>query len=121
MTGGTTALRCLLAATLVLGGCATVDANGHDRSRWFVGIVRVVLPDTQGKVAAINVKSLGAGWDSGPFLGWKAGNWIITNPADCQLLVVIRSPAQAENAAKVLQSLKGQQPCIVDYTRSLHL
>lgn len=110
----------MLALTLALGGCATVNASESGRSLWFVGVVRVVLPDKAGKLAAVDVKSLGMGWDSGPFLGWKAGNWIIADPGDCQLLIVIRSPAQAENAAKVLQSLGGQQPCIVDYTRSLH-
>ena len=110
----------MLALAAMLGGCATVNADGRGRSLWFVGLVRVILPDTQGKLAAADVKTLGAGWESGPFLGWKAGDWIIADPADCQLLIVIRSPAQAENAAKVLQSLGGQQPCIVDYTHSLH-
>lgn len=86
---------------------------------WFLGLVRVVVPERQGKLAAVDVKALGAGWDKGPFLGWQAGNWIVADPADCQLLVVIRSPAQAENAAKVLQSLRGQNACIADYTHSL--
>jgi len=110
--------------TLALGGCATVNANEHGndkgRSLWFVGLVRVVLPDARGKLAAVDVKALGAGWDQGPYLGWKAGNWVVADPAGCQLLIVIRSPAQAENAARVLQSLGEQKPCIVDYTHSLH-
>ena len=106
--------------TLALGGCASVNASEHGKSLWFVGIVRDVLPDARGTLAAVDVKARGAGWDQGPYLGWKAGNWVVADPSDCQLLIVIRSPAQAENAATVLQSLGGQKPCIVDYTHSLH-
>lgn len=107
---------------LALGGCATVDASDRGertRTLWFVGVTRVVLPQPEGSVSAVDVKSLGLGWDAGPYLGWKAGNWIVADPSQCQLLIVIRSPAQAENAAKVIESLKGQNPCIADFTHSL--
>jgi len=104
---------------LLLCGCTTVKAGDHGRSLWLVGLVHVVLPESRGKVEAVDVKTVGAGWDAGPYLGWKAGNWIISDPADCQLLIVIRSQAQAENAVKVLQSFGGRQPCIIDYTQSL--
>ena len=85
-----------------------------------LGLVRIVVPDGQGKLSAIDVKTLGVGWDRGPYLGWKEGNWIVADPANCQLLIVIRSTAQAENASKVLQALGEQQPCVVDYTHRLH-
>lgn len=104
-------------------GCTTIGATdqvkNHGRSIWMIGLLRVILPDKTGKLTAADVMALGVGWDGGPYLGWKAGNWIVADPAACQLLVVIRSPAQAENAVKVLRSLGGQQPCIVDYTHSL--
>jgi hypothetical protein len=112
-------LRHLLALPLALCGCSTVRLDDEGVSRWYVGVVRVVLPDSRGKLAAVDVKSLGVGWDAGPYLGWRSGNWIIADPADCQLLVVIRSPAQAANAAAVLKSLEGTQACIADYTHSL--
>ncbi len=82
-------------------------------------MTRIVMPDSTDKLSAIDAKTLGVGWDRGPYLGWKSGNWIVADPAQCQLIVVIRSAAQAANAAKVLQSLRGQQPCIVDYTHRL--
>lgn len=85
-----------------------------------VGVVRVILPNKLGDLAATDAKTLGVGWDGGPYLGWKAGNWIVADPDACQLIIVIRSPAQAENAVEVLRSLGGQQPCIVDYTHTLH-
>jgi hypothetical protein len=114
-----------IAATALpaLQGCTTIDlaqagsrTQAQTRERIFLGVVAVRLPKTNGKIAAIDVKTLGAGWQSGPFIGWNASNLVTANPADCQLLVVIRSPAQAENAAKVISSLEGQNPCIVDYT-----
>ena len=85
----------------------------------FIGVVRVTMPDRKGELSAIDVKTLGFGWDAGPFVGWRAGNWVMADPAKCQLLIVIRSPAQAENAAKVIQSLEGQEPCIADFTHTL--
>lgn len=106
----------------MLTGCTTVrvgEAGGRGSVRTYVGVVQVMLPDQKGALAAVDVRSLGLGWDAGPYLGWKAGNWVIADPAKCQLLIVIRSPAQAENAAKVIQSLEGQAPCIADYTHLL--
>ncbi|QLC25918.1 hypothetical protein HFP57_13385 [Parasphingopyxis algicola] len=82
-------------------------------------MVRVVTPEAAGAVNAIDVETVGLGWDGGPFLGWHSGSWISADPARCQLLIVIRSPAQAENAATVLRALEGQDPCIADYTHSL--
>ncbi len=113
-------MRAISAALLLLtGACASIDAGGRGRTLWFVGVTRVQMPSSTGKLAAIDVATLGAGWDNGPFLGWKAGNWVTADPADCQLLVVIRSAAAAENAVRVLQALEGKQPCVADYTHSL--
>lgn len=104
---------------VALTGCVNITVGERGKSHVFVGVVRVTMPDRVGAVSAIDVKTLGIGWSQGPFLGWNAGNWVSANPADCQLLIIVKSSAQAEGAAKVLQSLGGQQPCIVDYTHSL--
>jgi hypothetical protein len=109
---------------VAMAGCTTVNvmpqvgmASTEFRSSTYVGIVTLRLPATLGNVQAVDVKTLGAGWQSGPFVGWNASNLVTANPADCQLLIIIRSPAQAENAAKVISSLEGQNPCIVDFTQ----
>lgn len=88
-------------------------------SRVFVGVVRVVTPAVRGDVAAIDVDAAGLGWDGGPWLGWRSGSWISADPARCQLLVIVRSPAQAANAARVLGALEGLDPCIADHTDTL--
>lgn len=111
--------KSIAALCLSLCGCTTVRVGEGGRSAYFIGAVRLVLPDAAGKTQAVEIQSLGLGWDAGPYLGWRAGKWVIADPKDCQLLVIIRSPAQAENAAKVLQALGGQEPCIVDSTGTL--
>jgi hypothetical protein len=102
---------------LALGGCATVPSRGEVSTKTYFGLVRVAVPSHEAGLSAVDVKALGVGWDKGPWLGWRAGNWVIADPAKCQLLIIIRTPAQAENAAKVLKSLGGQQACIADFTK----
>jgi hypothetical protein len=113
-----------LVSSLTLVGCTTINvvpregmATTDFRKSVHVGILTLRLPATEGNVQAVDVKTLGAGWQSGPFVGWNASNLVTANPADCQLLIIIRSPAQAENAAKVISSLEGQNPCLVDFTQ----
>jgi hypothetical protein len=112
-----------LVSSLTLQGCTTINvvpqegvASTEFRKSVHVGILTLRLPATEGNVQAVDVKTLGAGWQSGPFLGWNASNVVTANPADCQLLVVIRSDVEAENAAKILESLKGEKICVVDYS-----
>lgn len=103
---------------LALTGCSTVVPGHWTGSRTFVGVVRVDMPVTEGDVQAVRVRTLGAGGGgAGVFLGWEDGEWIVADPAQCQLLVVVRSPVEVENAARVLRELRGQNACLVDETR----
>lgn len=102
--------------SLALGGCTVVTVGEGGRSAFYLGAVQVRLPRTEGATAAIEIETFGLGWDRGPYLGWRSGKWVVADPKDCQLLVIIRSPAQAENAAKVMEALGGQKPCIADST-----
>lgn len=105
-------------AAVGLSGCATVVPGQWTGTRTFVGVVRVDMPVTQGDVQAVRVRTLGAGAGrTGVFMGWEDGNWIVADPAKCQLLVVIRSSVEVDNAARVLHELRGQNACLVDETR----
>ena len=95
-----------------------MELNKRTRSATYVGIVRVIAPDHPGDLTAAEIKVLGVGWDRGPFAGWKAENRVSADPSECQLLVIIRSAAQAENAAHVLRQLRGQDLCIAYFTRN---
>lgn len=112
-------MRILICASLVLGGCTTVRMTEQGESRLYLGVVRVTVPDRSGDLVAFSVKTAGVGWQRGPWLGWRSDNWVEADPAKCQLLVVIRSPAEAGNAAEVLRALEGRSACVADYTESL--
>ena len=109
-------MRWLLLLVLSLGGCAFPEADGT-RSALYVGIVRVRMADRAGDLRAVDVKALGLGWDSAAFLGWRSGQWVSADPASCQLLVIVRSGVEAEQAARVFESLRGQRPCIADFSK----
>lgn len=116
-------LRLAPLLALALGGCVTIEVGDQDRgqrtTRTHIGITRIVTPATQGNIAAVDVSTLGLGWDQGPFLGWHEGELVYADPGDCQLIVIIKKPVQAENAAQVLAALGGQNPCIADFTGRL--
>lgn len=120
MSPATSAALGVLAPGLVLAGCTTIDLGSNGDTKTLVGIVRITLPAKSGDLTAIDGKTLGLGWDGGPFLGFRKASWVIASPDECQLLVIVRSPVEAANAAQVLERLKGETICVADYTRSLH-
>jgi hypothetical protein len=112
-------LRVALILLSLAAGCTTVESGGAGRASFYFGATSVRIPRTQGNVSAVSVRALGMGWDGGPFLGWRSGSWITADPANCQLLVVIRSAVETANAVQIINALEGQNPCIVDYTNTL--
>jgi len=116
---GESVLRVALLFVFLLGGCASVQAGGRQQTFFHLGATSVTVPQTQGDVSAISVSTLGIGWEEGIFLGWRSSNWITADPANCQLLIVIRSDVEAANAIQIINALGGQRQCIVDYTNTL--
>lgn len=119
-----------LAFTLALlvglgaGGCTSVSVGSADGQEFAgIGFYRVRLPATQGTLVAVEREGVGLGWGNlagaGVFLGYDKTEWVIADPADCQLLIVIKSAAQAEHAKEIIALLGDQSPCIVDQTGSL--
>jgi hypothetical protein len=120
-----TPVKILAGLLLMLGsqGCTTINLVPEEgsklsgvRNQLFVGALKVRIPESEGNIQAVDIKTLGVGWQKGPFLGWNASNLVTANPSSCQLLIIIRTPAEADNALKIISSLEGQNPCIVDYT-----
>ncbi len=106
------------ACLLLLAGCTTVRLGSTGETKTVVGIARIELPKTEGAMAAIGVKTFGFGWDGGPFLGFHESSWVIASPAECQLVVIVRSDVAAENAKQVLERLKGENICVADFSHS---
>jgi hypothetical protein len=111
--------RFAVAFALLLGACTVVEAGGGRRSQLYLGATTVAFPQTEGAVHAIDIRILGLGWDDGPFLGWRSVSRVTADPTACHLLIIIRSAAETANALRVIDALRGQDPCIVDYTNTL--
>lgn len=108
----------LVIASLSAASCTTiVTGEGPRRELVSVGITRVIVPERKGELAAVRRTGLGFGFGdavgSAAWLGFDSSEWVIADPASCQLLVVIRNDAEAENAARILDSLKGENICYV--------
>jgi hypothetical protein len=112
-------VRLMVIGALLLAGCTTIDPGRSPSDHFHVGAVSVRVPATQGDVTAVSVKTLGLGWDGGLYVGWRSGAWVTADPSRCQLLIIIRTAVQASNAIKIIKSLEGQEPCVVDFTNSL--
>jgi len=102
-----------------LTGCTVINVGaGEQVDMLAVGIVRVRVPVVADGLVAVERSGVGLGWDSlpggGAYLGWSAGKWVIADPSKCQLLVIVRTNAQADNAKSILSKLEGESPCIVD-------
>jgi len=109
----------LLLLSLMMCSCTTVRPERGVSTRVYLGLVKIVVPQTRGTVTAFDVETVGFGWDESAYLGWRSGSWVMADPAECQLLIIIKNAAQAGNAAEIIRSLEGQDPCIVDHSGSL--
>jgi hypothetical protein len=106
-----------ISAALCQGCTVTLPADGPTREIISVGITRIVVPERKGNLVAFRRSSLGLGFGdataSAVWAGFDSSEWVIADPAKCQLLVVIREDVEAENAARILESLKGENVCYV--------
>lgn len=114
----------LAIAGFTIGGCASISVGTADGQQFAgIGFYQVRLPAAQGTLVAVERESVGIGWGSlagsAAFLGYDKSEWVIADPENCQLLIVIKSAAQAKNAKQIIELLGDQSPCIVDQTGSL--
>lgn len=108
-----------------LAGCTVVNVGtGETKDITAVGVVRVRVPVPVDGLVAIERSGVGLGWETlpggGAYLGWSGASWVIADPSKCQLLIIVRSKAQAENAQDIMSKLKGETPCIVDQSHLPH-
>jgi hypothetical protein len=107
----------LFALGLLLTGCFRAQiTNTGVRTKTYIGVTRVAFGHEKGDLTATDVRTLGLGWDAGPWLGWRADNWVSADPAKCQLLVVIRRTVEAATAQSIMQSLEGRNLCVANFS-----
>ncbi|MEM9087054.1 MAG: hypothetical protein AAGB23_14125 [Pseudomonadota bacterium] len=113
---------CALVLALALPGCTTIVLGDNEtlsqrdrRDIVSLGFTKIVIPETQGETVAFKRTGVGLGFGSAvgsaAWLGFDQNEWVIADPAKCQLLVVIRSDVESANAALILEKLKGVDVC----------
>lgn len=103
---------------LFCSGC-TVAISGEGPRREIIsfGITRIIVPERNGDLVAFRRTSLGLGFGdataSAAWAGFDSSEWVIADPAKCQMLVVIRDDVEADNAVRILETMKGENVCYV--------
>lgn len=103
---------------LMLSGCTTVTvAEGETKSLTAIGIVRLKLPATPNGSLIVERSGIGLGWDKlpggGAWLGLSKAQWVIADPATCQLIMIVKNREQLESSKAILAEMKGDGICIV--------
>lgn len=105
----------ILALALSLGGCAAVEA-GDDRPGYLLGVMRTKPVEKVGDIRAVDRRVLGLGWGAGGFVGWRRSEEVSADPAQCQLIVIIRSTVEAAQATRILAELGERPACIANFS-----
>jgi hypothetical protein len=113
--------RASLALILPCAACTQVSLTEEspERSRLYVGAVRLQIPETVGNLRALDVSTLGLGVGNGVFLGWRRGQYVFVPTGECQLIVIIQTPLESEHATRILEAAGSEQLCIADFAHTL--
>jgi hypothetical protein len=108
----------LLLAAIALQSCTVVPSDGVGKAHYYFGLVRVAYPESRGKLTAIDVKSLGIGFDGAAFLGWRDSKFVYAEPEDCRTVIILRDRIEEDHVTKMLEAL-GDKACVADFAGSL--
>ena len=113
---------------LVLASCITVTpgTTRSEVSKYYFGLVKLVTPETDPRITAFNVKTLGLSIDNGLTLGWRSNERVLVPlrvsdianqpyEATCSIVVIVRSNLEAAHAAQVLRSMEGERVCVTQF------
>lgn len=108
----------LALAAVTTSGCTVRPQSGVTQSRYYFGMVRIAYPPTVGKVAAIDVTTIGAGLESGGgFLGYRHGRFVHVDPDTCSVIVLSRGAGDIDHLRRMLETT-GEKLCIVQQSVS---
>ena len=103
---------------VLLAACVSVPVDGASKAHYYFGLVRVEYPLSRGKLTAIDVKTLGAGFDGAAFFGWRDSKFVYADAGDCRTVIILRDRAESAHVAQLLKSL-GDKACVADFAGSL--
>jgi hypothetical protein len=108
----------LLLAVVAVQGCTVVPSDGAGKAHYYFGFVRVAYPESRGKLTAIDVKSMGIGFDGAAFLGWRDSKFVYAEPGDCRTVIILRDRIEEDHVTQMLKAL-GDKACVADFAGSL--
>jgi hypothetical protein len=116
-----------LVALVLLPACTQVNLAGETGKTYrYFGFVELKLPETKGHVHAVSVESAGIALEDGLMIGWRDNERVVVPldaregeapPAEapCNLIVIVRSDAQAKHAREILSGLDGENICLTSF------
>jgi len=117
----TTWFRCAisLAALAMVSGCTKVLlARGQTYSLTTIGIVQIEIPAETKGASLVSRSALGVGWDQLPrgsgFLGWSNATWVVVEPSECQIVIMVSDTRQLIAAKEVVRHWEGDTLCLVE-------
>ncbi len=107
----------ILAVILPISACTAVTGPDHVGDSYYLGLVHVRAPKTQGPVLASEVSGVGAGIGHGAFVGYNTRREIVMAPGDCGMVLLVERGTDMKQVKSILQAVGGN-PCVVDFSGS---
>jgi hypothetical protein len=107
-----------LLTPILMAGCVSIQADGTGKAHYYFGLVKVMYPVSRGRLTAIDVKSIGVGFDGAAFVGWRDSKFVYADAADCRTVIILRDKSESDHVVGLLKSL-GDKACIADFAGSL--
>lgn len=117
----------VLGFVFTLGGCSTVVLEDNDRgdSHYRLGLVKIVVPETDKRISAYKIQSLGLLASNGFVLGWqddekvliplKEGEGDQPYEATCAIVIVLRSQEELDHTHQIVKGLEGENICVASF------
>ncbi|MCM0031887.1 hypothetical protein [Sandarakinorhabdus limnophila] len=106
-----------IAAAFLLSACVSTPRDGTGKYHQYFGFVRIFYPDSRGKLIAIDVKTLGIGFDGAAFIGWRESKFVYAKAEDCRTVIILRDKLEVPHVVRILQAL-GERGCVADFSGS---
>lgn len=113
---------------LVLSGCSSVVLWNDDRGRshYRLGFVKIIVAETDNRISAYKIQSLGLVASDGFAIGWHDDEKVLIPlknindseqpyEATCGLVVVLRTKAELEHAHQLIKGLEGENVCVASF------
>lgn len=104
----------LLVMVLMCDGLLTA-CTVHQGTKTYIGLVRVHVPPAQPGIHSVHAAVLGLALDRGLRLGWSRTSTVETDPAVCQITVLVDRNTNLAALKAQLEPLGSANICFADF------